>query len=204
MGNNTVSLHLSEPQSSSPTPPVSGLPGDGNDRASWSSIHLVIHQVSQPLIKDRANENQVLQLLATVRIEHHLIAVLLVPKTMHLLSFHLHVERPERCSILAESAFQGCHFSHQCLDDVPNGHSGRDAMRVDDHIGHYSVHCEGQVFLSESHAASTLLAMSGCKLVPNLGYPYTSDSYLRKLVTSCVLRDDDQVDDSFLGPSGPE
>jgi hypothetical protein len=63
--------------------------------------------VPQPLVVDRADEDQGLELVPGVRVEHGLVAVFLVAVFVHLVGFDLHVEGAERGGVLASSAQGG-------------------------------------------------------------------------------------------------
>ena len=62
---------------------------------------------------------------------------------------------------------EGDHFSGEGFEHVSDGHAGRNAVRVDDHIGGDSVDAERHVFLAVDHADRSFLAMSGSKFIPN-------------------------------------
>lgn len=84
---------------------------------------------------------------------------------------------------------------------MSDGHSGRDAVRIDDHIWDDSFDGEGKVLLAICHAACSFLTVSGSELISDLRDPDTSDSNLCKFVACCVLRNDHQVHDSSLRSS---
>lgn len=154
--------------------------------------------MSQSLIVNWANENKILQLLPTVWIEHHLITIFLIPESMNLLSLVLHIKWSERSRVFTKSSLQSSHLTDQCLDHMPDCHSGRNTVRIDNHIRYDSVHCERQVLLPKSHTTSTLLTMSRCELITNLRNSYTSHSYLSELVASRIFRYNNTVYNTFL------
>ena len=54
VSNKTISLHLTQPQSSVPAPALSGLPGEHRPWSSAATVHLVQHHVLQLLVIHRA------------------------------------------------------------------------------------------------------------------------------------------------------
>ena len=84
---------------------------------------------------------------------------------------------------------------------MSNGHSGRNAMRVDNHIRNNTINTERKIFLSICHSTCSLLTMSWSKFITYLRNSHTSDSHLRKLVAICICRHDDKVNYTSLCPS---
>ncbi len=123
---------------------------------------------------------------------------------MHLFSLDLHIERSERSRVLRESALDGCQFSNETFNAVTDGHTGRDAVRVDDHIRNDTFDGEGQVLLTIGHTASSFLSMSRGELITYLRNPHTSHSHLRKLIACGVFRHDHQVHYTSFSPSGTQ
>lgn len=180
------------------------LPSNGYNWTSGPCIHFIINQMSQSLIINGTDENGVLKFLTTVRVEHDLISILLIPETVNLFCFLLHVKWSEWSSILKESTLQSRHFSDQRLDNVPDCHSRRNAMRINDHVRNNTIHCEWKILLTESHTTSTFLTMSGGEFVTDLRNSHTSNSYFGELVTSSIFRDNNKIHNSLLSPSGSE
>lgn len=87
---------------------------------------------------------------------------------------------------------------------MSDGHSGGDAVRVDDHIWDDSFNGEGKILLTICHTACSFLTVPGSELISDLRDPDTSDSHLCKFVACCVLRNDHQVHNSSLGSSGTQ
>ncbi len=59
-----VSLHFSEPETSSPASPMGGLASDCHHRSSLPGVHLIIDQMSQPLVVDGSDEDEILKSFA--------------------------------------------------------------------------------------------------------------------------------------------
>ena len=60
MRNDAVSLHLSETQTSCPTSSVGGLSGESYNWSSGTCVHLIIDQMSQSLVVDGPDEDEIL------------------------------------------------------------------------------------------------------------------------------------------------
>lgn len=140
--NDAISFHFTKSQTSRSTSTMSWLPCNGHNRTSRPSIHLIIDQMSQSLVVNWTNENKVLKFLATVRVEHDLISVLLVARFMNLHSLLLKVESSERSSVLLETTLKSSHLTDKSFDDVTDCHSGGDTVRIDDHVWDNTIHCE--------------------------------------------------------------
>lgn len=104
MGQNAVSLHLTETKAAASASTMGGLSGNGHHSASGPGVHFVIHQVSQSLVEDGPDEDEVLQVFARVGVEHDLVTISLVPAPVDVVGFVLHVEGPEGSGILLELA----------------------------------------------------------------------------------------------------
>ena len=61
-------------------------------------------------------------------------------------------------------------LTQDSLDHMPDGHTRRDSVRVDNHVGNDAFNSEWQVFLSIGHTASSLLTVTTGKLVTDLGH----------------------------------
>jgi hypothetical protein len=81
---------------------------------------------------------------------------------------------------------------------MTDSHSGRDSMRVHDHVRDYTLSSEGQVFLSISHTTCTLLTMSTSELVSYLRYSDSSHLDLGKGMRILICSDDDLIDDAIF------
>jgi hypothetical protein len=71
---------------------------------------------------------------------------------------------------------------------VADGHTGGDAVGVDDEVGDYSLGSEGQVLWFLGHTAGALLAVSGCEFISDLGHSYTAGADLNEFAVMCILR----------------
>ena len=121
--NDAISFHFTKSQTSCSTSTMRWLSGNGHNRTSRSGIHFIIDQVSQSLVVNWANENKVLKFLATVRVEHDLISVLLVARFMNFHSLLLKVECSEGSSVFLETALECSHLTDEGFDDVTDCHS---------------------------------------------------------------------------------
>ena len=142
MRNDTISLHLTEPQASRSASTMCRLSRNGHNRTSWPGVHFIIDQMSESLIVNWSNENKVLKLLATVRVKHDLITVFLVTRFMNFNSLLFHVEWSKRSSVFLETALECSHLTDEGFDDVTDCHSGRNTVRINDHVWDDTIHCE--------------------------------------------------------------
>jgi hypothetical protein len=98
--------------------------------------------MSESLIVNWSNENKVLKLLATVRVKHDLITVFLVTRFMNFNSLLFHVEWSKRSSVFLKTALECSHLTDEGFDDVTDCHSGRNTVRINDHVWDDTIHCE--------------------------------------------------------------
>lgn len=83
MGDNTISLHLSETESSVASAPLHRLPGQDLDRSAAARVDFVVHHMLQALVVGRVQENLRLQLPPSVPVVHSLPPLALIPRTVH-------------------------------------------------------------------------------------------------------------------------
>ena len=83
------------------------------------------------------------------------------------------------------------HFALKALDQVTDGHTRGDGVRVDDDVGSDAFRRERHVFLAVADAARSLLTVSTRKLVADLWNLHRSNANLAELVTLLVDRDHD-------------
>jgi len=94
---------------------------------------------------------------------------------------------------------EGGHLGQQTLNQVANGHAGRDGVGVDNQVRRQSLTREGHVLLPVRHTAGTLLSVAGGKFVSNLGDSHSADADLDELVAFRKGgRDHDLVDNALL------
>ena len=87
---------------------------------------------------------------------------------MELVGDVLHSLPLER-SRIAFVTIQAGHFGQDGLNQVTDSHTRGDGVRVDNHVGDDTLHCEGQVFLPIRHTASAFLSVPTGELVTDLG-----------------------------------
>lgn len=95
-------------------------------------------------------------------------------------------------------SLERCNLRQQTLDQVTDGHSGRNSVRVDDDVGRDSLGRERHVLLTVRDSDCSLLTVTRGKLVSNLRHSSRSDSNLDKLGTVGVGGDEDLVDNTLL------
>ena len=72
----------------------------------------------------------------------------------------------------------GCRqFPCNTLNDLPNGHTGRQCMRINNHVGFYTRSCVGHICFWNHHSNSSLLTGTGGKLVTQIGDTFFTDSH---------------------------
>ena len=90
-------------------------------------------------------------------------------------------------------------LAENSFDQVTNGHTRRDGVRVDNHVGNDPLHCEGQILLPICQTTSTLLAVATSKLVTDLWNLDSSHLYLDESFAFFVGSEYDLIDVTFLG-----
>lgn len=96
MGYYAVTLHFSEAQPASTTSAVGGLSRHGDHWTSGSGVDLIIDHVSEPLIIDRPDKDEVFKGSSRVRIHHEFVSVSLKASLVQLFGFRLGIEVGKR------------------------------------------------------------------------------------------------------------
>ena len=73
------------------------------------------------------------------------------------------------CGSVALKAVEAAGFSDHQLDDLPDGHSAREAVRVHDQVGTHAKIVEGEVCLLSDEPTHALLPVAGRKFVSEFG-----------------------------------
>lgn len=76
------------------------------------------------------------------------------------------------------NTFQGSYFRAQLLDHVPNCHSGRNAMGINDNIRNNTLYIVRKVLLSEGHTDSSFLSVPGSEFISDLRNSFRPNSDL--------------------------
>ena len=116
---------------------------------------------------------------------------------MELCGYIINVLTQERSRITL-SPLKTSYFTEQCLNQMPNCHSGGDSMRIDYHVWDDTLPCEWKVLLSVSHTTGSFLTMSTSKFISNLWDPDSSHLDFcesERLLISCQ---NDLIDNTAL------
>lgn len=104
-------------------------------------MDLVTHHVLKPLIIGWIEEDHDLHALSCEAIVHDFVAVALIAQIVQLVRDVLDSLTLER-SRIALVAVQTGDFTEDGLDQVTNGHTRRDSMRVDNHVWNDALNSE--------------------------------------------------------------
>ena len=197
MGYHAVPLHLSEPEASIPGPSFRRLSCQNLSGASASRVDLVSHHVLQSLIKSGPKEYKHFEFLACKAIVHDFVAVALVAKGVQEIRDIVDILATEGGGITFR-AIERSYFTQQAFNQMPNGHSGGDSMRVHYHVWHYTFTSERKIFLPVSHTTRTLLAMSTGEFISNLRDSDSSHLHFNEALPILIGSQDDLVNDARL------
>lgn len=161
-------------------------------------MNFVADHVLQTLIVGGTQENHNLELLTSEPVIHHLIAVALVAQLMELRAHVINSLVLERCRVTFITVECG-DLTQNALDQMTNGHTRGDSVRVDNHVGHEPLNSEWQILLTIRHTASTFLSVTRGKLVSDLRRLDGSHLYLNEALILIVGRQNDRIDVAFLG-----
>ena len=107
MGNDAISLHLSEAKPTCSASAVSRLTGECHHWSSAPGIHLIVYQVPQTLVVNRSNKQQIAKLLTRVRVKHDLVSELLIACLMELFGLLFDMEATEGSGVVREPSLDG-------------------------------------------------------------------------------------------------
>lgn len=128
---------------------------------------------------------------------HGLIPVTLVTHGVQTLANVVDLNIGERGSI-ALAPLEDCNLPEDALDQLRDGHAGRDGVGVDDDVGDDALARERHVLLAVRHPDRALLAVPRREFVTDLWYAYVANSDLREAVPLLRRADKDVVDDTAL------
>lgn len=121
---------------------------------------------------------------------------------MQFLSLSLQVKFTKGSRVFRETALNSRKFGSETLDQMPCGHSGRNAVRVNNEIRHNTFRSEWEILLAKCHSANSFLAVSRSKLISDLRDPDASYFYLHEFVAVTIFGDQNLVYYAMLGASG--
>ena len=110
----------------------------------------------------------------------------------------LNIDSVIEWSCISDLSFVCRDLSLKTLNQVPDCHSRRNGVRINDDVRGDSFCCKRHVFLSVWDSTGSFLSMSWSKLISDLRNTHWSDSNLAKLVSVRVNGDHDLINDSCL------
>lgn len=192
MSQEGISLHLAKTNASLDVPPAHWLVGHFVSCARGPNLKLVGDHVTQTLVVDNADEDVGLQLLTTQSTIEPLCAVVIVsarPKHFtKVLKCRPLLGEGERCCIMTQ-AVQSSRLAGHAFNQHPNGHAGREAMRVEQDVGTHATFSKGHVLGRPQAAQDALLSMAAGKFITNGGISWhsCSDAHAFKLARASII-----------------
>mmetsp|Transcript_27537 Transcript_27537/g.79232 ORF Transcript_27537/g.79232 Transcript_27537/m.79232 type:complete len:209 (+) Transcript_27537:609-1235(+) len=170
VGNHAVPLHLTKPKAALSRPALHRLARQHHHRPPNSRVDLVVDHMLEPLVVGGPDEDARIQPTAGVAVEQHLHPVLLVAECVEVGRDLLHRQFGEWRSVTLHAAHTA-HLAQQTLNQMTDGHSGGDGVRVHDDVRTDAVAREGHVLLVEGDADGALLPVARRKFVADLRNP---------------------------------
>mmetsp|Transcript_38401 Transcript_38401/g.115055 ORF Transcript_38401/g.115055 Transcript_38401/m.115055 type:complete len:461 (-) Transcript_38401:2045-3427(-) len=168
VGDETVAFHLSHPQPSVAGSTLEGLTGQHRHGPSRAGVHLVVDEMLETLVERRTDEDSGVERTAGVSLIHGLVAVTLISHGMETHTDILDGHVREGGGV-ALAPLEYDDLAEETFDQLSDGHSGGDGVRIHDDVGDDPLGREGHVFLSVGHTDRSLLSVPRCKFVPDLG-----------------------------------
>ncbi|MPN17715.1 hypothetical protein SDC9_165070 [bioreactor metagenome] len=170
----TVTLHLTESETSLPGTSLGGLTGQDLHGAAGTDVHLAADHVVQLLVEYHSGVDLHLDLPSGGAVVHDLPSGVLetVPDQSVTYGF-LPLSGEHRA--VHGAALHGADPAADHLEDVGDGHTGRYAVGVDHQIWRHTVYRERHVALIHQASDDAFLPVSGTELVAQLGYPLVPD-----------------------------
>eukprot|EP00964_Phaeocystis_antarctica_P141265 scaffold106242_cov63-Phaeocystis_antarctica.AAC.8 len=164
----SVALHLAQPDTAVHLAPVDGLPRERVDRPARAHLVLVRDHVAQPLVVDDAHEDVHFHLRAVDARVELLRAVVRVARRAQLLAKVvggvLVLVEAEGRRVLRD-AVHGAGLARHALEQHADGHARGEAVRVEEDVGDDARLREGHVFARPQPRHDTLLPVPRRELV---------------------------------------
>jgi hypothetical protein len=167
MRDHTVTLHLSETQTSISGSSFGRLSGQDLCGSSTSSVDLISDHMLKPLIEGGSEEDKHIELLSSESVVHGLVSMSLVAELLELLRDIVDSLALEGCRIALISVETG-DFTEHTLNQMTNSHTGWNSVRVHNHVRNDTLHSEGQIFLSVRNSTGSFLTVTGSELISDL------------------------------------
>ena len=165
-------------------------------------MDLVVHEVLQALVEGGAHEDARLHASSGVSVVEDLVASLLVALVVQLVGDVLHRHVAERRAV-ALARLQRRDLAEQTLDELSDGHTRRNGVRVHDDVGDDAVLGEGHVFLPIRHSDRSLLPVSRAQLVSDLRDSHRAHFHLHEAEALLVGGQHHLVHDAALRVAQP-
>ena len=150
VGNQRISLHLTDTDTTTLSTTLDGLTSQGSDGTGGTDLELVVDHVTQTLVVDNTHIDVSTELLTCDTRVHGLVPVVVEASTLQLVTEVLDgglaccVLELERCAVLRNTV-QTSGLTSQRLDEHTDGHTRRESVRVDDDIGLNTALAEGHI-----------------------------------------------------------
>lgn len=165
-------------------------------------MDLVVHEVLQALVEGGAHEDARLHASPGVAVVEDLVASLLVALVVQLVGDVLHRHVAERRAV-ALARLQRRDLAQQALDELSDGHTRGNGVRVHDDVRHDAVLREGHVFLPVRHSDRSLLPVPRAQLVADLRDAHRAHLHLHEAEASLVGGQHHLVHDAALRVAQP-
>lgn len=160
-------------------------------------MDLVVDHVFETLVVCWTKVNLRLQLATGVAVVHDLESTGLVALFPKDLGDRIDSEVGEWRSVTLVSD-DGGHLREQTLDQVTDGHTGGNGVRVDNEVRRDTFRGEGHILLTIGDTDRTLLTVTRSELVSNLRDTSRPHTNLDELLTFRIRRDEHLVDNAAL------
>mmetsp|Transcript_18796 Transcript_18796/g.29913 ORF Transcript_18796/g.29913 Transcript_18796/m.29913 type:complete len:267 (+) Transcript_18796:525-1325(+) len=161
-------------------------------------MDLVIDHMLESLIKCRTKENRRMQYSASVSIVQSFVAVLLISDAVQIVHNLLDRQMILEWSGIAFIASNSTHFRQQTLNQMSDGHSRRNAVRIDNQVRIHAQLIEWHILRSVQHSTRPFLSMSRGKLVANLWHTQRSYAHFAKPTRLFIHRHHHHINNATL------
>mmetsp|Transcript_16479 Transcript_16479/g.64296 ORF Transcript_16479/g.64296 Transcript_16479/m.64296 type:complete len:1268 (+) Transcript_16479:614-4417(+) len=203
VGDDAIALHLSEAEAAVARPALHGLAREVLQGAARARVDLVVHHVLEALIVGGPDEEVRLQLPAGVAVVEHFVAVALVAAVVEHHRDLVGREGRVEGGGVALFAGVGRQLAEEAFNQLTDGHTRGNGVRVDDEVRRDALHREGHVVLAVGDADRSLLAVARRELVSDLRRAHRAHAHVDQLVAVLGRRDHHLVHDAVLAaPQG--
>jgi len=137
-------------------------------------VNFVVDHVFESLLESGTDKNGVVELHASLPVEHDFVAVALLLLPVQVFCDVVDRDTFGKGCCVSLAASQRGHLARQTLHHVSDGHPRRNGMRVHDQIGYDSLLSEWHIFLTVGNAHGAFLTMSRCEFVTDLRHSHNT------------------------------